>query len=101
MRLFPQFKDADRPAAEWAKALKVGREGGEYPFAAVGHMADADTHPVGRVVLGFIGPGKAGREVRQHFDREPFGWPKDAIDAALVALVRANTSLPLSSMANR
>lgn len=90
VRLFPHFKDADRPAAEWAKALKVAREGGEHPFAAVGHVADADTHPVGRAVLGVIGPGKAGREVRQHFDREPFGWPKDAIDAALVALVRAN-----------
>jgi hypothetical protein len=89
-RLFPQFKDADRPAAEWEKALKVAREGGEHPFAAVGHMAEADTHPVGRAVLGMIGAGKAGREVRQHFEREQYGWPKDAIDAALVALVRAN-----------
>ena len=89
-RLFPQFKDADRPSSEWEKALKVAREGGEHPFAAVGHMADADTHPVGRAVLGMIGAGKAGREVRQQFEREPYGWPKDAIDAALVALVRAN-----------
>ena len=89
-RLFPQFKDADRPAVEWERALKVAREGGEHPFAAVGHVADADTHPVGRAVLGMIGAGKAGRDVRQHFEREPYGWPKDAIDAALVALVRAN-----------
>lgn len=89
-RLFPQFKDADRPSAEWEKALKTAREGGDHPFAAVGHVAEADTHPVGRAVLGFIGAGKAGREVRQHFEREPYGWPKDAIDAALVALVRAN-----------
>ena len=89
-RLFPQFKDADRPAAEWERALKVAREGGEHPFAAVGHLAEADTHPVGRAVLSMIGPGKAGREVRQHFEREVYGWPRDAIDAALVALVRAN-----------
>jgi len=89
-RLFPQFKDADRPSAEWEKALKVAREGGEHPLAAVGHMAEADTHPVGRAILGIIGAGKAGREVRQHFEREPYGWPKDAVDAALVALVRAN-----------
>src|SRR5207249_11888345 len=58
--------------------------------AAVGHIADADTHPVGRAILGMIGAGKAGREVRQLFERDPYGWPKDAIDAALVALVRAN-----------
>ena len=89
-RLFPQFKDADRPAIEWEKALRTAREGGEHPFAAVGHVAEADTHPVGRAVLASIGAGKAGREVRQQFDREPYGWPKDAIDAALVALVRSN-----------
>lgn len=89
-RLFPHFKDADRPAIEWDRALKTAREGGEHPFAAVGHVADADIHPVGRAALGFIGAGKAGREVRQQFEREPYGWPKDAIDAALVALVRAN-----------
>jgi hypothetical protein len=89
-RLFPQFKDADRPAIEWEKALKTAREGGEQPFASVGHLGEANTHPVGRAVLGFIGAGKAGREVRQRFERETFGWPKDAIDAALVALVRAN-----------
>jgi hypothetical protein len=89
-RIFPQFRDADRPAIEWDKALRTAREGGETPFAAVGHVAEADTHPVGRAVLGFIGAGKAGREVRQQFEREPYGWPKDAIDAALVALVRAN-----------
>jgi hypothetical protein len=53
-------------------------------------MAEVDSHAVGRAVLGMIGGGKAGREVRQHFEREPYGWPKDAIDAALVALVRAN-----------
>jgi hypothetical protein len=89
-RLFPQFKDADRPAIEWEKALKTAREGGEHPFAAVGHIAEVDTHPVGRAVLALIGAGKAGREVRQQFERDPYGWPKDAIDAALVALVRAN-----------
>jgi hypothetical protein len=89
-RLFPRFKDADRPAVEWDKALKAAREGGEHPFAAVGHLAEADTHPVGRAILDFIGAGKVGREVRQQFERDPYGWPKDSIDAALVALVRSN-----------
>jgi hypothetical protein len=89
-RLFRYFNDADRPALEWQKALKIAREGGEHPFAAVGHVGEVDSHPVGRAVLGMIGAGKAGREVRQHFEREPYGWPRDAIDAGLVALVRAN-----------
>jgi hypothetical protein len=89
-RLFPQFKEADRPALDWAKALRTAREGGEHPFSAVGHVAEVDTHPVGKAVLGAIGAGKAGREVRQLFERDPYGWPQDAVDAALVALVRAN-----------
>jgi hypothetical protein len=89
-RLFPQFKDADRPIIEWEKALRTAREGGEHPFAAVSHLGEADTHPVGRAVLASIGAGKAGREVRQQFEREHYGWPKDAIDAALLSLLRAN-----------
>ncbi|MGA9796697.1 MAG: BREX system P-loop protein BrxC [Rhizomicrobium sp.] len=90
-RMFPQFKDADRPAAEWAKAAKIAREGGEHPFSAVGHAGEAEAHPVGRAVLGAIGAaGTAGRDVRQKFESAPYGWPKDAIDAALLALVRSN-----------
>lgn len=89
-RMFPQFKDADRPVAEWAKAAKIAREGGEHPFSAVGHAGEAEGHPIGRAVLGFIRAGKAGREVRQEFESAPYGWPKDAIDATLLALVRSN-----------
>jgi hypothetical protein len=89
-RLFPLFKDGDRPAAEWTRVVRTAREGGEHPFAAVGHSTEADTHPVGRAVLGAIGSGRSGREIRQTFQRDPYGWPQDAIDAALVALVRAN-----------
>jgi hypothetical protein len=47
-RLFPQFKDADRPAIEWEKALKTAREGGEHPFAAVGHVT---MQPFGRLIV--------------------------------------------------
>jgi hypothetical protein len=33
-----------------------------------------------------IGPGKKGREVRQHFRAAPCGWSQDAVDGALLAL---------------
>ena len=39
--------------------------------------------------LSFIGAGKRGREVRSHFSEPPYGWPRDAIDAALVSLFGA------------
>ena len=40
-------------------------------------------------VLSFIGAGKRGREVRSHFSEPPYGWPRDAVDAALVSLFGA------------
>lgn len=85
-RLFPRFKEAD--FATWEKVRRAAREGGEHPFAAVGHSGDADQHPVGRAVLGEIGSGRTGADLRRTFERSPYGWPQDAIDAALIALVR-------------
>ncbi len=87
-RLFPRFKEADFQAALWEKAFRTAREGGEQPFSAVGHSGDADQHPVGRAVLGEIGAGRTGAELRRTFERSPYGWPSEAVDAALVALVR-------------
>ncbi|MDX0695439.1 BREX system P-loop protein BrxC [Sinorhizobium medicae] len=87
-RLFPRFKDADFQAASWEKAFRIAREGGEHPFSEIRHSGDADQHPVGRAVLGEIGAGRTGAELRRTFERTPYGWPSDAVDAALVALVR-------------
>lgn len=87
-RLFRRFKEADGPPLAWDKAAKAAREGGDQPFAAVGHSGDADGHPVGRAILGEIGAGRTGAELRRIFERTPFGWPQDAIDASLAALVR-------------
>ena len=33
-----------------------------------------------------MGSGKKGKDVRAHFSAPPFGWPRDAIDAALIGL---------------
>ena len=83
-RLFPRFKEAD--FATWDKVRRTSREGGDQPFAAVGHVGDADQHPVGRAVLSAVGAGRTGADLRRTFERSPYGWPIDAIDAALVAL---------------
>ena len=37
----------------------------------------------------YIGPGKKGAEIRDQFEAPPFGWPRDAIDGALYALLAA------------
>ena len=39
-------------------------------------------------MLGEIGAGRTGADLRRTFERTPYGWPTEAVDAALVALVR-------------
>ncbi|QCO03445.1 BREX system P-loop protein BrxC [Azospirillum argentinense] len=87
VRQFPRFKEAD--SANWELAIKRAREGADSPFQAVGHGGPLDQHPVCQQVLGAIGAGRSGADVRKDLRGAPFGWPKDAIDAALLALHRA------------
>ena len=84
-RLYPRFSEADH--ARWPLAMKRAREGAQDALGAIGYDGDTEKHPVCREVLAFIGPGKKGREVRSHFDAPPYGWPRDAIDGAIFALL--------------
>jgi hypothetical protein len=95
VRLFPRFKEAD--SSKWEAVIKRAREGADQPFEPVGHSAATEQHPVCQQVLVTIGAGKMGTEVRKALQTSPFGWPKDAIDAALIALHRLQH---LSAMLN-
>ncbi len=83
-RLFPRFGEADSGA--WGTAVKRARDKSEQPFEPVGWDKAAADHPVGREVHTTIGPGARGSEVRKKLTGPPFGWPRDAVDAALIAL---------------
>ncbi|MCE5247410.1 BREX system P-loop protein BrxC [bacterium] len=87
VRLFPRFKDADHAA--WELAIKRAKEGADEPFRPVGHAGPVERHPVAQQVLTTAGEGKTGTEVRRELRAAPFGWPQDAVDAALIALHRA------------
>jgi hypothetical protein len=87
LRLFPRFKEAD--SASWELAIKRAKEGGEHPFQPVGHSDATEKHPVCQQVLSMIGTGKTGSEIRKVLRSSPFGWPQDAIDAALIAMHRS------------
>lgn len=88
MRLFPEFHQADHPASSWAAAIKRAREGAEQSFAPVKHDGPVEQHPVAKQVLAVIGSGNTGTQIRRELQRAPYGWPQDAIDAALIALHR-------------
>ena len=86
VRLFPRFKEAD--SAAWETVIKRAKEGADQPLLPVGHTGPTEEHSVCKAVVSTIGAGKIGGEVRKVLRASPYGWPQDAIDAALIALHR-------------
>ncbi len=86
-RLFPQFNLADSP--EWHKVIERAKKGDGDALSAVGHKGDPDAQPVCSAILSFVGSGKKGNEVRKQFQGTSYGWPIDAIDGGLMALLNA------------
>lgn len=87
VRLFPRFKEADSGA--WEAVIKRAKDGADHPFQPVGHTDATEKHAVCQQVVATIGAGKTGTEVRKTLRASPYGWPQDAIDAALIALHRS------------
>lgn len=85
VRLYREFDVADNPA--WDDVYKEAHKGNVEALKCIGHQSEADKQPVCQKVMAYIGPGKKGTEIREHFKGAPFGWPQDAVDGALYALV--------------
>jgi hypothetical protein len=83
-RLFPQFQQADSP--DWHKVIERSKKGAGDALEAVGHKGDPDNHPVCKAVIDYVGSGKKGTDIRKRFGGPPYGWPQDAVDAALIVL---------------
>ena len=88
IRLFPKFGAADNP--NWGKVVTKAREGAPDALDAVGHPGGPITNVVCKEVLLAISVGGTkGAELRKRFDAPPFGWPRDAVDGAILALLAA------------
>ncbi len=87
IRLFPRFHEAD--TGVWGAVVKRARDGADHPFQPAGHTVETEKHPVCQQVLATVGAGKSGGDVRKELRASPYGWPQDAIDAALIALHRS------------
>ena len=83
-RLFYDFKDADDH--RWPKVIECARKGAEHPLEALDYSGKTEDHPVCSAALSFVGSGKKGKDVRAHFSDPPYGWSRDAVDAALISL---------------
>jgi hypothetical protein len=86
LRLFPEFPLADD--TRWDSVIKRAKDGSAEPLAPLGHRGEVDDHPVPKAILAFLGAdGKRGSDVLRRFEGPPYGWPKDAIDGSLLALL--------------
>ena len=83
-RIFPDFNEGDHRA--WGVAFKRAREGSGHAFDAVDWDRPVAEHPVSKMVLDTVGSGSRGSDVRRQLEAAPYGWPRDAVDAALAAL---------------
>ena len=88
-RLYPLFHQAD--SADWHKVIDRAKKGDGDALAAVGHKGDPENHAVCKAILDYVGSGKKGTEVRKQFGGARYGWPQDAIDAALTVLFNAGS----------
>ena len=87
VRMFPRFKEAD--SAAWPAVIKRARDGADHPFQPTGHTDATEKHAVCQQVTSTIGAGTSGADIRKALSGSPFGWPRDAVDAALIALHRS------------
>lgn len=85
IRLYPKFDVADHNA--WSKVIERARQGSEAALEIVGHDGEIDKHPVTAAIINYIAGSKKGEEVRKNFENPEYGWPRDAIDGAIYALL--------------
>ncbi len=86
LRHFPRFGLADH--AGWDQVQKWARDGNAGALEAVGYHGDIKDHPVTKLVLeSLTSAWITGAVVEQRFSAAPFGWPRDAVRGALLALV--------------
>jgi len=90
VRLYRQFDMADHPL--WGRVYdRARKDGGQNALEAIAYKGDIEQHPVCREIVSFIAAGKKGSDIRNHFLEAPYGWPQDAIDGALFALLATGT----------
>lgn len=83
-RLFPRFNEADHK--NWPAVINRARNGDDSPLRAVEFEGATEQHPVCKEIMGKVGSGIEGRELRKFFAASPYGWPQDAVDGGIIAL---------------
>lgn len=83
-RLFPHFDDGDD--SRWEKVMQQIKGGAGSPLDAVGYAGEPAQNPVLAAVLKVTQGGRKGSDIRADFGGKGYGWPRETVDAALMAL---------------
>ena len=85
IRMYRRFGEAD--TVGWDRVILKVKGDAKSPLEAIGFNKSTDQHPVCKEILQRLNTGpKTGNELRNILDATPFGWPKEAIEGAIVAL---------------
>lgn len=84
-RLYQEFGKADDP--KWAQVYNAARKAGGENALSLLSDTQGQSHPVTDEINRYLGVGKTGREIQDKFGNAPYGWPSDAIDGALCAML--------------
>ena len=86
VRLFPKFTVADH--ADWGKVIQKARDGAPDSLTALGYTGGVLQQPVCKEVFSAVNAvGVRGADLQKRFAVPPYGWPKDAITGAILALL--------------
>jgi hypothetical protein len=87
-RLYPEFALADHAA--WDRVVSQASRRVPDALKEVGHTGDAQDHTVCcKAFLRALRPSKKGSELLANFAAPPHGWPREAIEAAMLVLANA------------
>lgn len=86
VRLFPRFDVADQTG--WHLVVRRATEGSADALAAVSYTGKPEAFAPCQEVLRWLDTtGKRGADIRKHFMGGEYGWPQDAVDGTLLALL--------------
>jgi hypothetical protein len=87
-RLYPKFDIGDEPG--WEKVIELFRKGdGDLLKKSIGYTGDVSAQGACSQILGKVVASMPGKDLLDHFQKAPFGWGKDTIIGATLALVHS------------
>jgi hypothetical protein len=88
IRLFPKFGAGDN--ANWGKVVIKARDGAPDALEAVGYHGEPTANSVCKETLAAItAGGTKGGDLHKRFAAPPYGWPRDAVNGAILTLLAA------------